>query len=101
MDALKHFFFHKLRIWKYDLLSDLKEIRGNVIKNQPVLFTGKGTVKIGMEVVIGTRHSPFFFSGYSYIEARQESAVIEIGDRVWTNNNLAIICNGSTIVIKN
>src|SRR5665213_855252 len=101
MDVLKHFFFQKLKIWKYDLLSDLKKIGGNVIKKQPVLFTGMGKAIIGTDVVIGTHHSPFFFSGYSYIEARQKGSLVEIGDRVWTNNNLAIICNGSTITIKN
>jgi len=101
MDVLKHFLFQKLRIWKYDLLSDLKKTGGIVIKKQPVLFTGMGKAIIGTDVVIGTHHSPFFFSGYSYIEARQKGSLVEIGDRVWTNNNLAIICNGSTIVIQN
>jgi maltose O-acetyltransferase len=100
MDVLKHYLYQRLRIWKYGLLSDLKEIKGKALIKQPVLFTGKGKVSVGTGVVIGTHHSPHFFNGYSYIEARHNSSVIEIGDRVWTNNNLAIICNGSSIVIE-
>ena len=100
MNDLMYFFFQKPRIWKYSLLSDIQEIRGKAAIQQPVLFTGKGKVIIGRGVVIGTRRSPNFFSDYSYIEARQESSVIEIGDRVWTNNNLIIICNESKIVIN-
>lgn len=87
------------RLWKYHLLSDAKEICGRAILRQPTLFTGKGKIAIGSNVVIGTKASPYFYSGYSYIESRERGAVISIGDRVWANNNLVIICNGSTISI--
>lgn len=99
MHKIKHYLFEKPRIWKYRALSDIREIDGKANMRQPVLFTGKGKVIIGDGVVIGVRRSPFFYSGYSYIEAREENALIKIGDGVWTNNNLVIFCNSSTVVI--
>ena len=97
--TLQYFLFQQPRIWKYGLLSDIRELRGKALLRQPVLFTGNGTVILGKDVVLGVRHSPGFLSGYSYIEARQPGACVEIGDRVWANNNLSIISNGSRIVV--
>jgi acetyltransferase-like isoleucine patch superfamily enzyme len=99
INDFKYLLFQKPRLWKYEILSDIREIRGRANLQQPVLFTGKGTIIIGKNVVIGVRQSPFYFSGYAYIEARQEGSVVEIGDRVWANNNLVVISNGSRIVI--
>lgn len=81
------------------MLSDRVAVRGRAKLIQPALFSGRGTVLIGDDVVIGTRNSPFLYSGYSYIEARQETAIVRFGNRVWTNNNLVIISDNSVISI--
>lgn len=95
------FLFQKLRVWKYNCLSDIKEIYGSPELRQPVLFTGKGKIFIGKDVVFGVKQSQYYYSNYSYIEARSCLSKIIIGDRLWANNNLEIICNGSKVEIQN
>lgn len=84
---------------KYNLLSDIRTCSGNPKKIQPLLITGSGTVKFGKSVIIGTRKSPYALTGYAYIQARNINTCIIIDDRVWTNNNLAIICEGPGVKI--
>jgi maltose O-acetyltransferase len=40
-----------------------------------------------------------FFSTYSHIEARSESAYVQIGDFTWINNNATIIADKTSIII--
>lgn len=61
---------------------------------QPVLFSGHGVLFVGHGTVFGVENSPCFYSGYSYIEARQPCASIKIGCGVWLNNSIVIISNG-------
>lgn len=90
-----------MRILKYKFISNLKNIvgKGNLV--QPVLFTGNGTVSFGKDVFLGTKQSPFFYSGYCYIDVREKEASINIGDRVWSNNNLTIISQKAGVSIGN
>ncbi len=89
--------FQKIRIYFYSFLSAHTTA---AIKLQPVLFNGKGSIKIGQNVVFGVRESPYFYSGYSYVDARKETSFIEIGNNCYINNNASIISDGQKIIIK-
>lgn len=86
------------RVFFYSLLSSI-EIDGT--KLQPVLSNGKGKIKISKSVTFGVKESPFFYSGYTYIEARRDESYIEIGDNCFINNSATIISDGKKIIIKN
>ena len=92
------FFFQKPRIYFYLFFSSIK-VDG--IKLQPVLVNGKGKLKISKSVTFGVKESPYYYSGYTYIEARKEESYIEIGDNCFINNSATIISDGKSIVIKN
>lgn len=82
--------FQKIRIILFRLLSSNSNISGNPIIKQPVQFVGRGKINFGNRVQIGYFPLPFFFSGYSYLEARNEDAEIIFGNRVIANNNLIV-----------
>lgn len=90
----------KIRVFKYELVSDLKNTTGKPIKIAPVLLTGKGQVQFGKNVMLGVWNSPHFLDSYFYIEAREATSKIEIGDNVTINNSVALICDKSTITIN-
>lgn len=89
----------KPRIWKYNLLSSAKCVQGKARIHQPVLFLGAGKIVIGKNVNLGYRRSPYFYSGYIYIEARNPSSIIKIGDHCWINNNCAMVSEGGGIEV--
>lgn len=92
------YIYQKLRIWKYKIFSDKNYSIGIAKLNQPVLISGQGSVKL-RGCNLGVYPSPYFFNGYIHIEAREATAVIEIGDGVWINNNAVIIAERSSIYI--
>ena len=67
------------------------KIEGTPIIKQPSLMIGKGKISYGKNVQLGYYPSPFFYSGYSHIEARTENSLINFGDNININNNLVII----------
>jgi acetyltransferase-like isoleucine patch superfamily enzyme len=86
----QHLFRHpflRLRILKFRLLSRATTIEGKPMLNQPVLFLGAGTIRIGNRVSLGYAPSPFLYNGYIHIEARNKKSRIDIGDDVWINND--------------
>lgn len=87
------------RIWKYRVLSTCRPIGGRPVILQPVLFAGPGTVSLGEGVQFGWNRSPQFYSGYCYVEASSDRALIEVGDRTEFNNNLMIKSEGAGIRI--
>jgi acetyltransferase-like isoleucine patch superfamily enzyme len=89
----------RLRVTKYKYLSNAKNVTGNGNFVQPVLLSGRGTIIFGEDVYLGTEQSPFFYSGYCYIDARKPTAKIVFGDRVWSNNNLTLISEEAGISI--
>jgi hypothetical protein len=91
----------RLRLLRYSLLSDVASVEGRATFVQPALLSGRGRIVFGRGVVLGTTRSPGYWGGYCYLEARHPSALIRLGDGVWTNNNLAIVCNASQVVIGN
>ena len=90
--------YQRLRIWKYSFFSDLHPCDNLSRRNQPVLITGKGKIKLG-RCNLGVWPSPYYLNGYTHIEARESSASIVIEDGVWINNNAVIIAERGSIHI--
>lgn len=86
------------RILMYRLLSSAR-IQGKPTLHQPLQTLGLGVIKFSSEVNIGVFPSPFFFSTYAYIEARNKSAQIHIGEGTWINNGFSAIAEYTTIII--
>ena len=93
---LVYIFFQKLRILFYSFISSIK-ISGK--KLQPVLINGKGRVIISDSVTFGVKNSPYFYSGYTYLESRSDNSYIEIGDNCFINNSANIIAEKKKIII--
>ena len=87
-----------MRQIKFNLLSTANYC-GNPQIYQPVQFVGEGKILFGQNVNIGVFPSPFYLSGYAYIESREKSSLIEIGDNTWINNNFVAIAEHSSIKI--
>ncbi len=79
---------------KYKLLSNAKDVTGKAIFIQPCQMNGNGKIKFHNNVNIGYEPSPFLYSGYGYIEARNSLSNIDIHDNVYINNNIVIISEG-------
>lgn len=90
--------YQKLRVFFYKLLSIKISHVGK--SYQPILAEGRGTIHIGKSS-IGNKKSPFYFSGYTYLEARSPHSTIEIGDHTQINNNAVIIAEKTSIKIGN
>jgi galactoside O-acetyltransferase len=93
--------FHKVttacRIWKYKLLSDCSNVQGRPRLKQPVLFKGKGSILLHDSVRLGVVAFPYLYSGYIYIEARNEQSVVAIGSSTMINNSCVLISEGVLI----
>lgn len=86
------------RILLYRLLSSAT-IQGTPTLYQPLQAVGLGIIKFSGAVKIGVFPSPLFFSAYAYIEARNSTASISIGDGTWINNGFSAIAEHTTITI--
>lgn len=100
MIRILHFFFVRLRTWKYQILSDCKNVSGKPNLYLPLLLSGKGKIQFGKNVQIGVIASPNFYSHYCYLEARNQESEIVIGDNVAINNAFSAVAF-SKIIIKN
>lgn len=94
-----YYLFQYPRILKYKILSNCENVIGNPIYNQPTQLLGRGTIQFGKNVNLGVSQSPFFYSGYGYIDARKEESKIFIDDNVWINNNFNICSEGQGIEV--
>jgi len=88
-NKILNFLFIKLRIWKYQLLSNASTI-GTPVLYHPVLLNGDGKILFGKNVQIGVINSPNYYSHYSYFEARSSDSEISIGNNVSINNHCTI-----------
>lgn len=83
---------------KYRLLSENMPV-GMPVLHQPLLTLGCGSIRFGSNVQVGVHHSPGFYNGHAYIEARFDGSSIDIGDCVRFNNNLVLIATVRSVGI--
>lgn len=86
-------FFVKFRVWKYNFLSECKNVFGKPLLFQPLLLNGRGTIIFDSNCKFGYKDSPSFYNSYSYIEARNSDTIISIGKNNYFNNNCKIEAN--------
>jgi galactoside O-acetyltransferase len=95
------FYYQWVRSIKFKILSNAKMYGYKPKLIQPVLFRGLGEINIGKNVYIGIAGNPYYFSTYGYIEVRNSTSKVRIGNNVGINNNFSIICNRTNIEIGN
>lgn len=88
----------RVRILFYWGLSD-RSADGRPILKQPLQIVGDGHVVFDGRVTIGCYPSPRFFNSYAYIEARNNTAEVVIGDGTWINNDFAAVAENASIRI--
>lgn len=66
---------------------------------QRLNIQGKGKLILNEGCMMGVYPSPNLYNGEIYLEARNSEAKIEIGKRVFINNNAVIIADKSSITI--
>ncbi len=60
--------------------------------NIPTKIRGKGKIEIGQKCVFGSKMGGFYKNGSVEFIARGENSKIVLGEGIWTNNNISIIC---------
>ena len=90
----------KARMWWYRSHSTLRPI-GCAKYVQPVLFVGKGRVKMGEGNIFGFSSFAGDNNGFCRIEARNEDAWIKIGNNNHFNNNFTVVAEHDGISIGN
>lgn len=88
--------YQKFRVWFYKVISIKIENRARIY--QPLLTEGFGKITIGNSS-FGYKNSPYFYSGYSYLEARCLGSTLTIGKGCQINNNFVMIAEKSHIKI--
>ena len=86
------------RIAFYRGLSDNTPVSRDVKLVQPMLCTGKGSIRL-TGCHIGTQPSPRLWDGYVHMEAREATAAIDIAPNVWLNNSAVLIAERTRISI--
>ena len=88
----------KIRVMLYDGLSANKPSFEGV-RVQPVLFLGKGNIRVVEKSKFGYNPSTIFISSYCHIEARHADASITIGSDNHFNNKFSIVADHGNITI--
>lgn len=86
------------RILGYKLVSNCKQV-GRPRLHQPLQAQGLGKLTFERDVQIGVFPSPYFFSSYAYIEARNPQARVTFGEGCRINNNFCAIAEHTSIAI--
>lgn len=73
--------------------------QGDVRVVQSLNLQGRGSITLGRDCSLGVYPSPNLYYGECYLEARHPEAKLVIGERVFINNNAAIIADKSNISI--
>ncbi|MFY0604272.1 MAG: acyltransferase [Flavobacteriaceae bacterium] len=94
-------YYQRFRVRLYKQLSNNNHIKGSPKHKSPVLYKGKGEIQFREGVILGYNPSPFFYNSVIYLEARNEDAVINIGNNTIANNALSIIADKGLISIGN
>ena len=93
------FLYQRFRIAQFRFLSNCENVQGRPTIRQPVQFLGRGTIRFNGTVNLGFFPSPYFLSGYIYMEARSPDSLIQIEDGVWMNNSVCLVSDGPGIFI--
>lgn len=93
-DRIKSVFFIKLRIWKYNFLSECKNVIGKPNLYIPLLLRGKGKIQFGKNFQNGVILAHHYYSSYNYILSKFKNTEVIIGDNV-------VMANGATIQAEN
>lgn len=96
---LYHGLYNRGRIWHYRVVSQAGYTGVKPVLQQPVLFKGAGRIHFEGPCTFGWITSPFFYTTYCYVEAREAESGVYIGQDCFLNNNCAIIASGATIRI--
>jgi acetyltransferase-like isoleucine patch superfamily enzyme len=91
--------YQRLRVVQFRFFSDCERVEGKPNIRQPVQFTGRGTIRFNGNVTLGFFPSPYFLSGYTYMEARSETSIIQVEDGVYMNNSVCLVSDGPGIFI--
>ena len=81
-------------------MHNIKSAKGAKII-QRITAQGRGGIEIGAGTQLGVYLSPGFKRGEFYIEARNATAQIILGENVFINNNRTIIADRSSVEIGN
>ena len=95
---LIHYFFH---VSNKQIIEVITEATGQpkvVNLLAPTLFRGRGRIRLSATTVFGVPRSPGSYA-CSYVEARTDGALIEIGANTVLNNNATLISEGAGISI--
>ncbi len=90
LQRIKYYLFIKLRILKYNLLSDCKRVDRKPDLHFPLLLKGKGSIRFGQNFQNGVVLAHHYYSGYNYILAVNDDSRVEIGNNV-------VMANGASI----
>jgi len=88
-----------VRVQYYKMISSNSYIGSVPILNQPVFFAGNGKISFEPNVTLGYPESPFFYSGYTYLDARGKGSEIKIGENTIINNNAVLVADNVSIKI--
>ncbi|RZJ36270.1 MAG: acyltransferase [Flavobacterium sp.] len=89
-ERIKYLFFVRLRVWKYSLLSNCKNVIGRPKLHFPLLLNGRGTIRLGRNFQNGVIAAHNYYTGYNYILAMNPESEVNIGDNV-------VMANGASI----
>lgn len=95
---LIHYFFHvsdRARLEVFDIGPGMPR---TINAMTPTVFKGAGRIRVAPFTVFGVPRSPGSYS-CSYIEARTQESLIEIGDRTVINNQAFFLSEGASIRI--
>lgn len=91
--------FQYPKVIKLKILSNCQNVKGSPVIIQPVQMNGRGEIEFEKNVHLGVDPSPYLYSGYIYIEARDENSKVHFCEGVWVNNNCSFISEGRGIII--
>jgi maltose O-acetyltransferase len=92
-------FLQKLRIAWYRRQWTCADVVGAPRLVVPVMLAGAGRMRFEPDVTIGWEQSPWFLTGYTYIEARHTGSAVTLGEGTHLNNGVVLISEGPGIVI--
>jgi len=89
-ERIKQFLFVTMRVWKYMLLSNCKNVTGKPVLHFPLLLKGKGKIHFGKNVQNGVIAAQNYYSAHNYILAMEEESEVIIGDNVVLANGCSL-----------